>query len=231
MKWSKTCIAWWQWWYFEMNCLGLQKVLFWHYLFIKNQIWRCRIIRSIRIKIHHMQCVECANLYFPRNHTRDVTVLSNPIFFVVISVLFFLQYRVYPDVIRTYLSLNSHRVPVRLHRYLRPTTESVWEGLCWVPKKGKMTNNSFSGSKYVRRGEANHDAEFSCSVQELRSLMELRGEEAVARIQESYSEVNGLCARLRTSPVDGKYVQKLYFLCVPTKLTPSCSVTVSQMWI
>uniref|UniRef100_A0A3Q4H3U1 P-type Ca(2+) transporter n=1 Tax=Neolamprologus brichardi TaxID=32507 RepID=A0A3Q4H3U1_NEOBR len=66
-----------------------------------------------------------------------------------------------------------------------------------------MTNNSFSGSKYVRRGEANHDAEFSCSVQELRSLMELRGEEAVARIQESYSEVNGLCARLRTSPVDG----------------------------
>uniref|UniRef100_A0A3Q2X5V7 Calcium-transporting ATPase n=1 Tax=Haplochromis burtoni TaxID=8153 RepID=A0A3Q2X5V7_HAPBU len=50
---------------------------------------------------------------------------------------------------------------------------------------------------------ANHDAEFSCSVQELRSLMELRGEEAVARIQESYSEVNGLCARLRTSPVDG----------------------------
>lgn len=92
-----------------------------------------------------------------------------------------------------------------------------------------MTNNSFSGSKYVRRGEANHDAEFSCSVQELRSLMELRGEEAVARIQESYSEVNGLCARLRTSPVDGKYVQKLYFLCVPTKLTPSCSVTVSQM--
>uniref|UniRef100_A0A668V3B1 Calcium-transporting ATPase n=1 Tax=Oreochromis aureus TaxID=47969 RepID=A0A668V3B1_OREAU len=66
-----------------------------------------------------------------------------------------------------------------------------------------MTNNSFSGSKYVRRGEANHDAEFSCSVQELRSLMELRGEEAVTRIQESYSDVNGLCARLRTSPVDG----------------------------
>lgn len=92
-----------------------------------------------------------------------------------------------------------------------------------------MTNNSFSGSKYVRRGEANHDAEFSCSVQELRSLMELRGEEAVTRIQESYSDVNGLCARLRTSPVDGKYVQKLYFLCVLTKLTPSCSITVSQM--
>lgn len=69
-----------------------------------------------------------------------------------------------------------------------------------------MTNNSLSGSKYVRRGEANHDADFSCSVLELRSLMELRGEEALTRIQERYADVNGLCARLRTSPVHGKCV-------------------------
>lgn len=74
-----------------------------------------------------MQCVECANLYFPRNHTRDVTLLSNPIFFVLIGVLFFLQYSVFFDVIGTYLSLSSHRVPVRLHLHLRPTTESVFE--------------------------------------------------------------------------------------------------------
>ena len=72
-----------------------------------------------------------------------------------------------------------------------------------------MANNSFRGSKHGRRGEANHEAEFSCSLQELRSLMELRGAEALTRIQECYGDVNGLCARLRTSPVDGKYVQKL----------------------
>lgn len=72
-----------------------------------------------------------------------------------------------------------------------------------------MANNSFRGSKHGRRGEANHEAEFSCSLQELRSLMELRGAESLNRIQESYGDVNGLCARLRTSPVEGKYVQTL----------------------
>ncbi|KAM3610105.1 uncharacterized protein V6R79_025435 [Siganus canaliculatus] len=66
-----------------------------------------------------------------------------------------------------------------------------------------MANNSFRGSKHGRRGEANHEAEFSCSVNELRSLMELRGAEALTRIQECYGDVNGLCARLRTSHVDG----------------------------
>ncbi|XP_070827758.1 plasma membrane calcium-transporting ATPase 1-like isoform X2 [Chaetodon trifascialis] len=66
-----------------------------------------------------------------------------------------------------------------------------------------MANNSFRGSKHGRRGEANHEAEFSCSVQELRSLMELRGAESLTRIQECYGDVNGLCARLRTSPIEG----------------------------
>ncbi|XP_074533206.1 plasma membrane calcium-transporting ATPase 1-like [Halichoeres trimaculatus] len=66
-----------------------------------------------------------------------------------------------------------------------------------------MASNSFRGSKHGRRGEASHEAEFSCSLQELRSLMEQRGPEAVTKIQELYGDVNGLCARLRTSPVDG----------------------------
>lgn len=74
-----------------------------------------------------------------------------------------------------------------------------------------MANNSFRGSKHGRRPEANHEGEFSCSLQELRSLMELRGQEAVTRIKESYGDVNGLCVRLRTSPVDGKDLQKLCF--------------------
>ncbi|XP_034054606.1 plasma membrane calcium-transporting ATPase 1-like isoform X1 [Gymnodraco acuticeps] len=66
-----------------------------------------------------------------------------------------------------------------------------------------MATNSFRGSKHGRRGETNHEAEFSCSLQELRSVMELRGEESLTRIKESYGDVNGLCARLRTSPIDG----------------------------
>ncbi len=39
--------------------------------------------------------------------------------------------------------------------------------------------------------------------------MELRGEESLTRIKECYGDINGLCARLRTSPVEGKCIQKL----------------------
>lgn len=66
-----------------------------------------------------------------------------------------------------------------------------------------MANNSLRASTLGRRGEANHEADLSCSLQELRSLMELRGAESVTRIQKQYGGVGGLCARLRTSPVEG----------------------------
>ncbi|XP_035857036.1 plasma membrane calcium-transporting ATPase 1-like isoform X1 [Sander lucioperca] len=49
----------------------------------------------------------------------------------------------------------------------------------------------------------NRKMHFRCSLQELRSLMELRGEESVTIIKEKYGDVNELCARLRTSPVEG----------------------------
>nr|XP_020449210.1 plasma membrane calcium-transporting ATPase 1-like isoform X3 [Monopterus albus] len=95
-------------------------------------------------------------------------------------------------------------VPVRPDLHIRPTTESVFPGRP-APGSGEtdMANNSFRGSKHGRQGEANHEAEPSCSVQELRSLMELRGPDALERIQECYRDVNGLCARLGTSPVKG----------------------------
>lgn len=67
-----------------------------------------------------------------------------------------------------------------------------------------MANNSFRGSEHGRHAEANHEAESSCSLQELRSLMEQRGADSVNRIQECYGDVHGLCARLRTSPAEGK---------------------------
>lgn len=65
-----------------------------------------------------------------------------------------------------------------------------------------MANNSYSGVKNSLV-EANHDGEFGCSLKELRALMELRGPEAISKIEETYGDVQGLCNRLKTSPVDG----------------------------
>uniref|UniRef100_A0A6Q2YLK2 Calcium-transporting ATPase n=1 Tax=Esox lucius TaxID=8010 RepID=A0A6Q2YLK2_ESOLU len=67
-----------------------------------------------------------------------------------------------------------------------------------------MATNSLRGSKRGRHSQANHDVgDFNCTLKELRSLMELRGTEGIARIQECYGSVQGLCTRLRTSPTDG----------------------------
>lgn len=65
-----------------------------------------------------------------------------------------------------------------------------------------MANNSYSGVKNSMV-EANHDGEFGCTLKELRSLMELRGAEALGKIGESYEDIQGLCNRLKTSPVEG----------------------------
>lgn len=67
-----------------------------------------------------------------------------------------------------------------------------------------MANNSYSGVKNSV-AEPNHEGEFGCSLKELRSLMELRGAEGIHKIQESYGDVNGLCNRLKSSPIDGIY--------------------------
>uniref|UniRef100_A0A8C4ID65 Calcium-transporting ATPase n=1 Tax=Dicentrarchus labrax TaxID=13489 RepID=A0A8C4ID65_DICLA len=65
-----------------------------------------------------------------------------------------------------------------------------------------MANNSYSGVKNSMV-EANHDGEFGCTLKDLRSLMELRGAEAISKIGESYEDTQGLCNRLKTSPIDG----------------------------
>uniref|UniRef100_A0A7N8XC34 Calcium-transporting ATPase n=1 Tax=Mastacembelus armatus TaxID=205130 RepID=A0A7N8XC34_9TELE len=44
---------------------------------------------------------------------------------------------------------------------------------------------------------------FGCSLMDLRLLMELRGTEAVVKLQEDYGGVEGLCKRLKTSPTEG----------------------------
>lgn len=68
-----------------------------------------------------------------------------------------------------------------------------------------MANNSYSGVKNSIV-EANHDGEFGCTLKELRSLMELRGTEALSKIGETYEDVQGLCNRLKTSPIDGRVI-------------------------
>ncbi|XP_068568420.1 plasma membrane calcium-transporting ATPase 2 isoform X6 [Cebidichthys violaceus] len=66
---------------------------------------------------------------------------------------------------------------------------------------GDMSNSDFYAKN--QRNEENHAAAFGCSVMELRSLMELRGPEAVVKLQEDYAGVEGLCKRLKTSPTEG----------------------------
>ncbi|KAM7011770.1 plasma membrane calcium-transporting ATPase 2 isoform 15-T15 [Passerculus sandwichensis] len=66
---------------------------------------------------------------------------------------------------------------------------------------GDMTNSDFYSKN--QRNEANHAGEFGCTLQELRSLMELRGTEAVVKIKETYGETEGLCRHLKTSPTEG----------------------------
>ena len=51
--------------------------------------------------------------------------------------------------------------------------------------------------------EANHDGQFGCTLKDLRSLMELRGAEALNKIGETYGDIQGLCNRLKTSAIDG----------------------------
>lgn len=67
-----------------------------------------------------------------------------------------------------------------------------------------MTNSDFYSKN--QRNEANHAGEFGCTLQELRSLMELRGTEAVVKIKETYGETEGLCRHLKTSPTEGKHI-------------------------
>lgn len=67
---------------------------------------------------------------------------------------------------------------------------------------GDMSNSDFYAKN--QRNEENHAAGFGCSVMELRGLMELRGTEAVVKLQEDYGGVEGLCKRLKTSPTEGE---------------------------
>lgn len=70
---------------------------------------------------------------------------------------------------------------------------------------GDMANSAVEF--YPKRSggmEANHSDNFGVTVEELRSLMELRGAEALQKIQETYGDTEGICHRLKSSTTDGK---------------------------
>ncbi|XP_076131627.1 plasma membrane calcium-transporting ATPase 3b isoform X2 [Alosa pseudoharengus] len=71
---------------------------------------------------------------------------------------------------------------------------------------GDMANSTVEF--YPKRGggggaEANHTEDFGVTLDELRDLMELRGPEALQKIQESYGDTEGLCQRLKSSTTEG----------------------------
>lgn len=71
---------------------------------------------------------------------------------------------------------------------------------------GDMTNSDFYSKN--QRNESSHGGEFGCTLEELRSLMELRSTEAVVKIKETYGDTEAICRRLKTSPVEGRWGRK-----------------------
>ncbi|KAJ8370116.1 hypothetical protein SKAU_G00101440 [Synaphobranchus kaupii] len=76
---------------------------------------------------------------------------------------------------------------------------------------GDLTNSAVEFCPKSQRGssaasagvEPNHAAAFGVTLEDLRTLMELRGPEALQKIQEAYADTGGLCRNLRTSPTEG----------------------------
>uniref|UniRef100_UPI003AAA5860 plasma membrane calcium-transporting ATPase 3a isoform X2 n=1 Tax=Centroberyx gerrardi TaxID=166262 RepID=UPI003AAA5860 len=73
---------------------------------------------------------------------------------------------------------------------------------------GDLANSSVDFHPKKKSGsaagmEVNHAGDFGATLEELRDLMELRGPEALQKIQETYTDTESLCHRLKTSPTDG----------------------------
>lgn len=88
---------------------------------------------------------------------------------------------------------------------------------------GDMANSAVEF--YPKRSggmEANHSDNFGITMEELRSLMELRGAEALQKIQETYGDTEGICHRLKSSTTDGKTnILPLLFFFLTLSLTLS----------
>ncbi|XP_071331135.1 plasma membrane calcium-transporting ATPase 3b isoform X3 [Trachinotus anak] len=77
---------------------------------------------------------------------------------------------------------------------------------------GEMANSAVefypkgtrAGSRGGGRADGSHaGGDFGVTVQELRELMELRGADALQKVQDSYGDTEGLCQRLQSNITDG----------------------------
>ncbi|XP_032405137.1 plasma membrane calcium-transporting ATPase 3-like isoform X2 [Xiphophorus hellerii] len=70
-----------------------------------------------------------------------------------------------------------------------------------------MANNTADhppGNSVAEGGhDGGHDGDFGISMQELKDLMELRSSEAVGKIQDGHGDVQNICRKLKTSPIEG----------------------------
>ncbi|XP_067359273.1 plasma membrane calcium-transporting ATPase 1-like isoform X5 [Channa argus] len=66
-----------------------------------------------------------------------------------------------------------------------------------------MANNTADHPPGNSVAEGNHEGDFGMTVMDLRNLMELRSAEAVNKIRDTYGDVQGICRRLKTSPIEG----------------------------
>ncbi|XP_041748199.1 plasma membrane calcium-transporting ATPase 1 isoform X3 [Coregonus clupeaformis] len=66
-----------------------------------------------------------------------------------------------------------------------------------------MANNTADHPPGNSVADGNQEGDFGITVIDLRDLMELRSGEAVTKIADSYGDVQGLCRRLKTSPIEG----------------------------
>jgi len=66
----------------------------------------------------------------------------------------------------------------------------------------KGTRGGGGGGRTADGSHAGGD--FGVTVTELRELMELRGSEAIQKVQDSYGDTAGLCQRLQSNTTDGK---------------------------
>uniref|UniRef100_A0A8C1JM98 Calcium-transporting ATPase n=1 Tax=Cyprinus carpio TaxID=7962 RepID=A0A8C1JM98_CYPCA len=66
-----------------------------------------------------------------------------------------------------------------------------------------MANNTADHPPGNSVAEVDHEGDFGCTMMQLRELMELRSGEAVSKIAECYGDVQAICRRLKTSPIEG----------------------------
>lgn len=67
-----------------------------------------------------------------------------------------------------------------------------------------MANNTADHPPGNSVADGNHDGDFGMTMTDLRDMMELRSSEAVNKIRDTYGDVQGICRRLKTSPIEGK---------------------------